>query len=72
MSKLKLPEPDPEALERLRHDAERLGLRAHGNISLTPKPASGRGETARAIRGRQQRTAYRESAELIREDRDRS
>ena len=61
--------PDDE-LARLRTEAEKLGLSLESYVRLKLIAAKDRGATARAIRARQKTVARRDSADIIREDRD--
>jgi hypothetical protein len=69
MGKVKISELSQEDIDRLRADAERLGIRTYQHVPLQPQPV-GRGNTARAIRGRQLHIAKRSGVEIIREERD--
>jgi hypothetical protein len=61
--------PDDE-LARLRVEAEKLGLSLESYVRLKVIATKDRGATARAIRARQARVARRDSADIIRDDRD--
>jgi hypothetical protein len=70
MSDPKIVELSQEDIERLRADAELLGLRVYTYIPPQRQSISGRGDTARAIRARQTQIAQRSSVDIIREERD--
>lgn len=69
MGKVKASTLSDKEITRLRAEAERLGLRVYAYAPKTAAPVKGRGDRARAIRGRQPTTAIRNSVDLIRDDR---
>lgn len=70
MGEIKLSGVPDHELARLQLEAETLGLTLENYARLKLTATKDRGATARAIRARQPNVARRDSADLIREDRD--
>ena len=70
MGEIKITGVSDHEIARLKSEAEKLGLSLESYARLKLIESTARGATARAIRARQPRVARRDSADLIREDRD--
>jgi hypothetical protein len=70
MGDLKVPGLSESEMVSLRAEAEKLGLSVENYIRLKLLSGTDRGATARSIRARQSHVARRDSADLIRADRD--